>query len=157
MYKFLRADLEALDARITDYEARLAEARRGIHETTTYSTETWHDNPAFDEQQQQSKMWDSERRRLRTIRDNVIVVEPAGDTGRVDIGSVVTIKDRRTGRQDSFTIASYLVIGSREDRLSYNSPLGRLLLGKPPGTIVTGRAGSRTVELEILDIAAGTG
>jgi hypothetical protein len=58
-------------------------------------------------------------------RNGYLLVDEGFELGRVlftDIGSVVTIKDRRTGRQGSFTIASYLVIGSREDRLSYNSP-----------------------------------
>jgi hypothetical protein len=48
-YQFLAADLAALEQRLAEYETYLRDARAGIHEATSYNSETWHDNPSFDD------------------------------------------------------------------------------------------------------------
>lgn len=153
LYRFLAADLEALERRLSEHERRLSEARGGIHASTTQSSETWHDNPMFDEVQQQAKMWDSERRKLAEIRDASILVQPGVPNGRADVGTVVRTRDVHTGAEDTYTIGSYLVLGDDDTRISYNSPLGRLLLGHTAGDIAEGMLGSRPVRLHILDVS----
>jgi transcription elongation factor GreA len=152
-YRFLAVDLDALEARLQEYERRLREARSGIHAATTQSSETWHDNPMFDEAQQQAKMWDSERRKLADIRNDSMLVEPGHTNGRVDLGTTVTVRDARTDGEDTYTIGSYLVLGDDGSRISYNSPLGQLLLGRAVGDLIEGKLGSSTVRLQIVDVS----
>lgn len=153
VYKFLMADFQALEKRLSEYENYLREARAGIGESTTYNSETWHDNPSFDEQQQLAKMWNTERGKLAHVRDDSEIVEPSAPNGAADVGSVVRIKDQSTQTVDTFLIASYMVIGGGEDRISYSTPIAQLLLGHKAGDVVNGRIGSRRVTFEILSVS----
>lgn len=152
-YRFLTRDLDALKARIARYEEQWREALNGIHDSTTQSSETWHDNPQFDEVQQRAKMLKTERDKLTTILHNSVLVTPAAPDGRVDVGSVVRVRYTKTGREDRFVIGGYMVLDDEDDcRISYAAPVARLLLGHGKGETVAGTIGSRRMELEILEV-----
>jgi transcription elongation GreA/GreB family factor len=152
-YRFLIRDLDALKARIARYEEQWREALSGIHDSTTQSSETWHDNPQFDEVQQRAKMLKSERDKLMTILHKSVLVTPTAPDGRVDIGSVVRVRYTNTGREDRFIIGSYMVLDDDDDsRISYAAPLAELLCEHTQGEAVVGVIGSRKIELEILDV-----
>src|SRR5206468_5964115 len=117
---FLPDDHAELQRRIDEAHKRMRTAMSMIHETTTYSSESYHDNPAFDEQQQQAKMWHDQYQKLRHVFNDSEVVQPAATTGVVELGSRVTFVDLATDEQDTVTIGSYLSFGAdREDRVSY--------------------------------------
>jgi transcription elongation GreA/GreB family factor len=152
-HRFLARDLDALKARIERYEEQWREALRGIHDSTTQSSETWHDNPQFDEVQQRAKMLKTERDKLAAVLHKSVLVTPAAPDGRVDVGSVVRVRYTSTGREDRFAIGSYMVLDDDDDsRISYAAPLAELLLGHTQGETVTGTIGSRKMELEIIEV-----
>ncbi|HEY3684239.1 MAG TPA: GreA/GreB family elongation factor [Streptosporangiaceae bacterium] len=152
-YRFLARDLEALKNRIARYDAQWRETLGGVHDSTTQSSETWHDNPQFDDVQQRAKMLETERNKLRAILADSELVEPAAPDGRVDVGSVVRVRFTKTGREERFVIGSYMVLDSEdEERISYAAPLAQLLMGHSAGESVTGCVGKRPVEARVLRV-----
>ncbi|WP_433185672.1 GreA/GreB family elongation factor [Actinoallomurus sp. CA-150999] len=152
-YRFLARDLEALKTRIARYEEQWREALSGIHDSTTQSSETWHDNPQFDEVQQRAKMLKTERDKLAAILHNSELVTPAAPNGRVDVGSVVQVRYAKTGREEQFVIGSYMVLDDDDDsRISYAAPLAKLLLGHRKGDAVAGKIGAKKIEMEVLGV-----
>jgi transcription elongation GreA/GreB family factor len=151
-YRFLARDLNALKARIERYEEQWKEALSGIHDSTTQSSETWHDNPQFDEVQQRAKMLKTERDKLMTILHNSVLVTPTAPDGRVDVGSMVRVRNTKTGHEDQYVIGSYMVLDEDDGRISYAAPLADLLLGHEKGETVVGRIGPRKIELDILEV-----
>lgn len=155
-YRFLARDLQALADRIARYDTQWREAVGGAHDATTQSSETWHDNPQFDDVQQRARMLETERNKLRAVLDASELVEPAAPDGRVDIGSAVDVRYTATGHTERFTIASYMVLDSDdEQRISYAAPLAQLLLGHHAGDRVAGTIGPRTITVEITEVNVG--
>lgn len=158
-FRFLQRDFDALHAKIDYYDRLLAEAEAGIHESTAHG-DVWHDNPAFDEAQQHSRMWRNERDKLREIRDNAEVISPATSGEVVEIGSIVEVQDIRTGAVDRYEIGSYMIIGEKgekgenENRISYASPMAQLLMGHKLDDVVTGPIGPREVSFKIIGLKA---
>ena len=153
-HRFLQRDLDALKARIDRYEQQWRDALSGIHDSTTQSSETWHDNPQFDEVQQRARMLKTERDKLAAILRDSMLVTPAAPGGRVDVGSAVRVRYKQTGTEDSFVIGSYMVLDTDDDsRISYAAPLAKLLLGHSRNETVSGTIGSRRLELEIVDVS----
>lgn len=152
-YRFLAKDLEALKQRIARYDTQWRDTLSNVHESTTQSSETWHDNPQFDDVQQRAKMLETERNKLQAVLDDCELVEPSAPDGRVDVGSVVRVRFAKTGNEERFVIGSYMVLDSDdEDRISYAAPLARLLMGHATGETVKGKIGARVAEVEILGV-----
>jgi transcription elongation GreA/GreB family factor len=70
----------------------------------------------------------------------------------VGIGSRVTTVDAETGEEKTVFIGSYQVFGNN-GRISYNSPLARILLGAEVGEIVAGEIAGKEKKFEIVSIA----
>lgn len=151
-YLFLPRDLDVLKRRLAYYDEEWRATVGSVHDATTQSSETWHDNPQFDDVQQRARMLEVERRKLSAILKSSVLVEPSAPDGRVDVGSTVRLHDLGSGTEDRLTIGSYMVLDADDDRISYASPLARLLLGHTTGDTVTGTIGPRKVELEIIDV-----
>lgn len=69
------------------------------------------------------------------LRNVVIIDENKPQTGKVEIGSTVTIQE---GNAPEMT---YTIVGSQEadpmnGRMSFNSPIGQSLMGHAPGEVV---------------------
>lgn len=151
-YLFLSRDLDVLKRRLAYYDEEWRATVGGAHDATTQSSETWHDNPQFDDVQQRARMLETERRKLSAILKSAVLVEPSAPDGRVDVGSTVRLRDLGSGAEEALTIGSYMVLDADDDRISYASPLARLLLGHTKGDTASGIIGPRKVELEILDV-----
>lgn len=154
-YRFLARDLEALKNRIARYDEQWRETLGGVHDSTTQSSETWHDNPQFDDVQQRAKMLETERNKLQAVLADSELVEPAAPDGRVDVGSVVRVRYAKSGREERFVIGSYMVLDSEdEERISYAAPLAQLLMGHQAGETAEGKIGTKVVQLEIVNVGA---
>lgn len=149
---FLASDLKALRERVASLEATYKSALGGIHETTTYSTESWHDNPAFDDAQQQSRMYYRQYRELRDVLDVAEEVTAGSEDGTVGIGSAVAVRYEQTGRREDFVVCSYMCFHDDEAYVSYISPLGAVLLGRAVGDHVLLVRPGRDIPIEILDV-----
>lgn len=149
MYLYLSTDLDYLKSQLAVYEVRLQEALSGIHDSTTQSSETWHDNPAFDEQQLQAKMWNQERTKLAHIVLNAQLIEPACSTEKVAIGTVVSVLNLKSGNMEQYEIASFTAYGD-SIRISYASPMGAALLNSAIGDMVNLNINSKVTELKVI-------
>ena len=89
---------------------------------------------------------------IKDLIENVELTEDNADTGRVGIGSTVTVKDAETGDVDK-----YKIVGSQEANpalglISDDSPFGRGLMGHSRGETVTIDAPVGKLEFEIIEI-----
>ena len=71
------------------------------------------------------------------IRRSVVVEEPGEKTGEVVFGSVVHIKDQKTGESKKFQIVGSTEADLTEGKLSSESPIGSALLGGKVNQIVS--------------------
>ena len=58
-------------------------------------------------------------------------------TDVVQVGSIVHVKDEKTGKSDKYTIVGSAEANPAEKKLSNESPVGRALLGKKRNEIVS--------------------
>ncbi len=89
----------------------------------------------------------------KMLRNAKIIDGSAGQEGVVGLGTKVRLKDLEFG--DEF---EYLVVGSAEadpmnSRISNESPVGKAIMGKGPGTVVEVRAPDGILKYEILEVS----
>lgn len=89
----------------------------------------------------------------KMLRNAKIIDGSDGEDGIVGLGSKVRLKDLEFG--DEF---EYKVVGSAEadpmnSRISNESPVGKAIMGKGPGTVVEVRAPDGILKYEILDVS----
>ncbi len=150
-YYFLREDFEKLNQQIREISDRIREIGREMGNSCQEGAETYHDNFAFEEGERQQKMWSRRLAELLEINKNAVLVEAVETGNRVGIGSRVTALDCETGEQKTWCLGSYQVFGNN-GRISYDSPLGRILLGAEKGDVVVGAIAGKTRRFEIVDI-----
>ncbi|MBR3745939.1 MAG: transcription elongation factor GreA [Selenomonadaceae bacterium] len=86
------------------------------------------------------------------LRNSEIIQSSATDTGKIAIGSTVTVRDVELDMTDT-----YMIVGSTEadpdnNKISDESPLGAALIDKTAGQTVQVHAPAGIVEFEILEI-----
>ena len=111
----------------------------------------WHDNFAYEENQRQmqalsTKVIQLERLLADMSVDTIPVVEPK----TVILGSLVTVMMNEQKR--TFFICGHQDGDIAHERISYDSPLGRVLMGLEVEDEVTIRLGGKSMEIEILSI-----
>ena len=92
-------------------------------------------------------------RRMRYLTqrlERAVVVDPKAQRGdKVFFGATVEVEDE-DGRRQTFRIVGEDEIDSKASRISWRSPVGRALLGKTVGDVITVRRPAGEVELEIV-------
>jgi transcription elongation factor GreA len=89
---------------------------------------------------------------LEYLLQNAIIVEQFdGKREIIEIGAKVTVQE------EDFPPETYFLVGAKEadprsGRISNESPIGRALLGKRPGEIITAETPGGEVRLKILSI-----
>jgi len=86
-----------------------------------------------------------------TLRNVIIIDHLEQNPNEVSIGDHITIQE------DDYPEETYHLVGPKEanpmnSRISYESPIGRALLGKHPGDIVTAETPNGTVKFKIIKI-----
>lgn len=83
----------------------------------------------------------------------VEVIDPSKiNQSRVAFGARVRVLDVEANEEYSFTLVGPDETDVKNGRISITSPVGRALLGKEVGDVVTIKAPARTIEYEILEI-----
>jgi len=94
-------------------------------------------------------------KRLHFLNDKIeraVVVDPATLSGdRVVFGATVTVEDEN-GKKSTYQIVGEDEVDAANGRISHKSPVGRALLGKQPGDVVTVLRPAGEIELEILKL-----
>lgn len=86
------------------------------------------------------------------LRNAVLIRDEDKVKGVVTIGSTVTIREIPNGEREVYTIVGPAESDPLEGRISNESPIGKSLLGKQQGDIVTVPAPSGEVTFEILNV-----
>jgi len=155
-YFFTKEDFDALCRRITQVEQKIREHTVAVGQVVDSSGDAWHDNQLYYEQRM-SESWSSNLRKLMGIKRQAEVVDtlPPED-GIIRFGSVVKIQDLESGTIFFYKISSYMITESQEQgeikRISYESPVGKLLINARVGDITDGQIGNSKKRFKILEI-----
>ena len=143
---FTKEDYDALCKRISEIAQKVKEHTVSVGQVVDSSGDAWHDNQLYYEQRM-SESWSNNLRNLLDIKGRAIIIEtPLLQDGKVRFGTVVKILNLESGEIFSYRVSSYMVAESANQkevgRISYASPLGRLLIGAIIGEIREGVVGS---------------
>ncbi|MBR5497587.1 MAG: transcription elongation factor GreA [Clostridia bacterium] len=87
------------------------------------------------------------------LKNAVIIDETVLTTETVQLGLYVTILDKTYNETETYQIVSSLVDDVLLKKLSDTSPIGKALLGKKVGDVVTFEGAKQKTEIEILAIS----
>lgn len=150
MYYFLQKDLEQLDNEINNILSQLKKLGQELGESCKQSSETWHDNFPYEEAKRQAAVLEIRLNDLLKIRRKAQVIQKPDDNSKISIGHTVKIADQNTGKEENILIGSYLTLD--EKSVSYESPLGKLIIGAKCGETKTGKIGSIKKSVKIIEI-----
>jgi len=74
------------------------------------------------------------------------------DTSRVSIGTIVTLRDSDSGKEETYTILGAWDGDPERNIISYQTAIGQALLGHKPGEVVTLNTDHGTSKFEIISI-----
>ncbi len=86
---------------------------------------------------------------------NAEIIEEIRDTEVVSLGSYVTVVEEGTERPETFRVVGTAEADPINGKVSHESPMGRNLLGRKVGDVVTVEAPAGTIAFEIKDISCG--
>lgn len=110
------------------------------------------ENSEYDDAKNEQGRLESEISELEAKLRNSDIIQTQASTGKVVIGSTVTIRDVELDE-----VETYMIVGSTEadpdnNKISDESPLGLAILGKTAGVTVQVHAPAGVIEFEILDV-----
>lgn len=152
-YFFLEEDLKYLEHRIDELRRIIRFYGEEMGKSCEESSETYHDNFAYEDGERQQRMWSDELRRLISIRVNAVAIKSSIDTHSVAFGNCVTITDLATFEKVVYTVGSYIVGKGRTGHISYNAPMAKALVGAEVGEICELSVGGekRTYRIEKIE------
>ncbi len=110
------------------------------------------ENSEYDDAKNEQGRLESDISELEAKLRNSEIIHSAAGTGKVMIGSTVTIRDVELD-----DVETYMIVGSTEadptnNKISDESPLGAAILNKSAGEIVQVQAPAGVIEYELLDV-----
>ena len=110
------------------------------------------ENSEYDDAKNEQGRLEGEISELEAKLRNSEIITAQASTGKVVIGSTVTVRDVELDE-----VATYMIVGSTEadpddNKISDESPLGTALLGKAAGVTVQVHAPAGVIAFEILDV-----
>ncbi len=151
-YYFTRNDLDALDRKIREIQARMDRVVEDLGDSAQQGAETWHDNFGHEESMRQQAMWSAHLGELMRIKGLAKVVTPPPSGDEVLIGRTVLITDLDTEETREFEIGSFMVFDSGDRRISYAAPLAEIILGAKAGDVRSGKIGEKRKRFQVLSI-----
>jgi transcription elongation GreA/GreB family factor len=150
-YYFLAKDYDALIARIEALSRDMAEAGQEKGRMAEQTSETWHDNFGFENQERaQAKISQRLGDFIEMKNAAEIVIRHLPD--EVGIGAVVTIEDDQ-GQARRFKVGSYQVLDQEDEaEISYAAPLAHPFLGAKVGDSRDVEIGGETTRYRVTAI-----
>jgi transcription elongation factor GreA len=145
----LKAELEELQTvRRREVAERIKEAREfgDIAENSEY------DDAKNEQAMLEQRIAQMEER----VRRAIVVDKDQVDTGTVSVGVKVHVKDQKTGDSRKFQLVGSAEANPAEEKLSHESPIGKALMGRKRGEIVSvevPRGGSRKLKITKIEAA----
>ena len=145
----LKAELEELQTvRRREVAERIKEAREfgDIAENSEY------DDAKNEQAMLEQRIAQMEER----VRRAIVVDKDQVDTRVVSVGVKVHVKDQKTGDSRKFQLVGSAEANPSEEKLSHESPIGKALMGRKRGEIVTvevPRGGNRKLKITKIEAA----
>ena len=145
----LKAELEELQTvRRREVAERIKEAREfgDIAENSEY------DDAKNEQAMLEQRIAQMEER----VRRAIVVDKDQVDTRVVSVGVKVHVKDQKTGDSRKFQLVGTAEANPAEEKLSHESPIGKALMGRKRGEIVSvevPRGGSRKLKITKIEVA----
>jgi transcription elongation factor GreA len=96
------------------------------------------ENAEYDDAKNEQAMLEARIAQVQEKLRMATVIEPEDlSTEVVQVGSVVHVKDEKTGKSQKYTIVGSAEANPGENRLSNESPVGRALVGKKRNELVS--------------------
>ena len=110
------------------------------------------ENSEYDDAKNEQGRLESEISELEAKLRNSEIIQSAASTGKVMIGSTVTVRDVELD-----AVETYMIVGSTEadpdnNKISDESPLGAAILNKSAGAVVQVHAPAGILEFEVLEV-----
>lgn len=112
-------------------------------------SESWHDNFTYEEGGRQQGLWKDHLRYLRNIKEKASILTQESSADYICIGSQVEF-ETENGEIVKKRIGSYITFSDSD--LSYESPLGKILMGKKLGDEISAIINEIIVKLTIKKI-----
>ncbi len=140
----LRRELEQLrDVRRPGLAKKLKEAR---------AQGDLKENADYHDAKEQLGFVEGRVQQIQDILDNATIIEMAGPSDEVRIGSTVVIREDGEDEEEEYTIVGSAEANPRERKISHKSPIGAALLGKKKGRKVSVEAPGGRIRFKIIDI-----
>ena len=145
----LKVELEELQT------VRRREVAERIKEAREFGDIT--ENSEYDDAKNEQAMLESRIAQMEErIRRAIVVDKDKVDTGVVSVGVKVHVKDQKTGDSRKFQLVGSAEANPAEEKLSHESPIGKALMGRKRGEIVSvevPRGGSRELKITKIEVA----
>ena len=114
------------------------------------------ENSEYDDAKNEQMMLEQRIAQLEERLRSAQVVDPKDiSTDAVQVGSVVSVKDEKTGKSQKFTIVGSAEANPKESKLSNESPVGRALIGHKRNDVVSvqvPRGPARKLKITKIDV-----
>lgn len=111
------------------------------------------ENAEYDAAKEEQAAIEARIEEIDKILKNVeVVTDEDIDSGKINIGSVITIKDVEYGDELEYKLVGSTEADSLKGKISNESPVGIALIGKGIGDIVEVEAPAGAIKYEIIDI-----
>jgi transcription elongation factor GreA len=145
----LKAELEELQ---TTRRREVAERIKEAREFGDISENSEYDDAKNEQAMLESRIAQMEER----VRRAIVVDKDQLDTGVVSVGVKVHVKDQKTGDSRKFQLVGSAEANPAEDKLSHESPIGKALMGRKRGEVVSvevPRGDSRKLKITKIEAA----
>lgn len=110
------------------------------------------ENADYHDTKEKMGLMQGEIHRIEAILRTAVIIENAGSTDEVRIGSTVTIRDLETKEEERYTIVGPAEANPSVGRISQKSPIGAALLSRRKGESVQVETPGGSMSFKIMKI-----
>jgi transcription elongation factor GreA len=110
------------------------------------------ENADYHDAKEQLGFTEGRVQQIEAILRHAIIVDNAGPSDEVSIGSTVIIQEDGSGEDEEYKIVGSAEANPRERKISQKSPIGSALLGKGIGKKVSVKTPDGVIRFKIIDI-----
>jgi len=112
------------------------------------------ENADYHDTREKMGLLDGRIQRIESILRNAIIIENDGPSDEVRLGCTVTIREKGTDEDETYTIVGAAEANPREGKISQKSPIGAALLNRKVGDKVKVKTpDDETLKFEIIAIS----
>ncbi len=110
------------------------------------------ENSEYDEAKNEQAEVERHIAELEETLENVEIIKTNGKKNKISVGSSVKVYDEEFDEEIVYTIVGSTESDPLENRISDESPIGKVLLGKKAGEEISAETPGGTVKMKILEI-----